>query len=250
MPKPKLVLKTYDEINKSRRSMRKILILISLPFILVITLLSIKTTSMYVLAGETISSYNEGKYSVAQQKATQQKSTNILEEWLAYYNSGSSLAAEGKYSEAIQDFQKAKILVNGKIPAVCYIDANLAISYEKNGDLLAEKQNEVEAEKNYLLAVEITESSPPECSTPQGGGTGESLSQTGESAADKAEALAEGDEDSDTDTGDQETEQPNESSSPDGREQIQEQLDQSDSDRQLDEQTEENQGKEPANKPW
>lgn len=249
MPKPKLVLKTYDEINKSRKSMRKILVLISLPFILVIALLSLKTTSMYVLAGETISSYDEGKYNVAQQKATQQKSTNVLEEWLAYYNSGSSLAAEEKYSEAIQDFQKAKNLVNGKIPAVCYIDANLAISYEKNGDLLAEKQNKVEAEKNYLLAVEVADASPPECSTPEGGGTGESLSETRESASGKAEALAEGEEDSDTGTGNQEPEQPNESST-DGREQIQEQLDQSDSDRQIDEQTEENQGKEPASKPW
>lgn len=248
MPKQKLVLKTYDEINKDRKHMRKILLLISIPFIIIISLLLVKTTSMYILAGQTISLYEQKEYEEANIKATEQKSVNLLEEWLAYYNAGVSLSAQDKFPEAIEEYKKAKTLVGNKIPALCYIDANLALSYEKNGDLLTERGNKIEAEKNYLLAIELSENALPECSTPQSGGTGESLEETGNSSSGKVEALSENEED--TSTGNPSNPQENTSPSGEGREQIQEQLDQSDSDRKTDEQTEGNEGKEPASKPW
>lgn len=249
MPKQKLVLKTYEEINKDRKHMRKLLLLISIPFIIIIGLLLFKTTSMYVLAGQTISLYEQQEYEKANDKATEQKSVNLLEEWLAYYNSGVSLSAQNKHPEAIEEYKKAKHLVGNKIPALCYIDANLALSYEKNGDLLVERGNRIEAEKNYLLAIELSENALPECNTPQSGGTGESLEETGDSSSGKIESLAENGED-DSSTGTPSSPEENSSPSGEGREQIQEQLDQSDSDRRVDEQTEGNEGKEPASKPW
>lgn len=253
----KMVLKSYEEINRERKRLRIILIVASLPFLVVIGLFATKASLMYINAQNSINHFNEKEYVASSDYAEKQKVTNFLEQWLAYYNSGTALSAEGKYEESISDLNKALNLVQGNIPNECYVRANLSLTYEKYGDKFTADNDTLNADKSYLASSHIVDEAPPECFPPSSGGSSsdEKTSETGESMEETKERS-----DSKTSGGSSEepSEQPSEepaeneseNQAQSDRDKIQEQMDNSDADRKEDEAAQGDSSTKPNSKPW
>jgi tetratricopeptide (TPR) repeat protein len=255
----KIVLKSYDEINRDRKRLRIILILASLPFLIVIGLFAAKAASMYLNAQSSIDNFEKKDYSASAQSAEKQKVTNFLEQWLAYYNSGTALSAEGKYEKSISELNTALNYTQGVIPNECYVRANLALSYEKYADELKNAGDTLNADKNYWSASNIVEQAPMECFPPSSGGnsdsdetsqTGESMDKTKERSDSKNSENQEEPSDDPSTPGDEPTEEPGEGEAQSDRDKIQEQMDESNADRREDEAADGDSSQQPNSKPW
>jgi tetratricopeptide (TPR) repeat protein len=253
----KMVLKSYEEINRDRKRLRLILILASLPFLIVIGLFAGKAATMYINAQNTIDTFNDKSYSASANNAEKQKVTNFLEQWLAYYNSGTALSAEGEYEKAIPELNQALSYIQGSVPNECYVRANLALTYEKYADKLSAEGDTLNADKNYWSASDVVDKAPQECFPPNSGGssTSEETSETGESMEQTKERS---DSKNSTNSEDGTSEEPSEGEEPDNgedeaqsdRDEVQEQMDNSDADRKQDEASEGDGSTEPNSKPW
>lgn len=245
----KMIIRSFEEDNKRRKMLRRIFLLISVPFFIIIILFGAKVLVMTTHATESVNSFNEGDFAASTLAAAKQKENNFLQPWLAYYNSGTAIVGEEEYELGIEDLTKALDLVGDKI-AQCQVRANLAIAYEKYGDEFTKNENTVDAEVQYALALEVIEQAPSDCFPPNSGDSmsdkKDSLEGTGERVESKQEK---GDDPVTPEEGDGET-KPEEKTP---EEKIEEQLKQSNDDRQSNEAEErgsENGSTTPADKPW
>jgi tetratricopeptide (TPR) repeat protein len=253
----KMVLKSYEEMNKSRKKSRIILVLLSIPFIIAIGLFGIKAYMMYSQAGTTISTYEKKDFNQSAIESAKQKENNLFEPWLAYYNLGTSYAAEEKYNEAEPELVKALGMVENSLKQ-CFVRSNLAIVYEKQGDTATSTGNQAESENRYALAQKVIEEAPEECFPPSSGGKGKENSETsdaGEDMDETSDRVGDKQDEAKGEEGDEGNETP-ESPKPEesGTDKIEEQLEQSNTDRTNKENSERgenlNGSRESVDKPW
>jgi len=162
---PKIVLKSNEELNRSRKKTRLIVLLISLPFLLGILFFSYKATMLYVTANQVISLTEEQNYSEADLAAQEQFENSFVDVWVAYYNLGVTSYNTGKYYDAVSYFSNARENAPGG-SELCYILNGLSKSYEKIGDQLAAEDRQEEADQYYWLAQDAISYAPAECFPP------------------------------------------------------------------------------------
>jgi tetratricopeptide (TPR) repeat protein len=103
----KMVLRSYAEENARRKRIRIVFIFVSIPLLAIILLYGAKTASMFYNAQSSISNFEEKKYSESAEAGDRQKAVNIIQSWLAYYNSGTARIANGDYPQGIEDLKIA-----------------------------------------------------------------------------------------------------------------------------------------------
>lgn len=245
---PKIILRSFEEENKHRRKMRLIFALISLPFVLIASLFIFKVFTTFIETEKVITAYETGEHETASRSLEPLKSTNLFQQWLVYFNSGTVKSAAGDYPEALSDLRVSLGLVDNLVDE-CVIRANLALTYEKYGDEFNESGNVTQADIQYGLAVSTFEEAPPECFPSQNtegeGDAGESLEETSERSENK-QSGNQGNPDGESD-GEQGERTP--------EEQIEDQLEQSQRDREaiegLDREEQGSGGESPNyEKPW
>lgn len=250
----KIVLKSYDEINKSRKKSRRILVLLSIPFIVSIGLFSMKAFSMYVSAEQTISVYKKGDFVKSIETAKEQKVNNFFEPWLAYYNLGTSYAAQKNYDQSETELVHALEIVGNNLNQ-CYIRSNLSIVYEAQGDIFTQNGDSAKAKQRYALVKKVISEAPEECFPPSSGGKGSEKSESSKAGKqmDETEKRVKGKEDKASGKTDPATtSDPASGDEQDDTRKIQEQIDQSNTDRTSKENSERGNAPEkiPAPKPW
>jgi len=247
----KMIIRSFEEENKRRKTTRLVLSLISVPFVIIILLFATKVLTMTTNASKSVKEFTDGNYAASEVAAKKQQENNFIQPWLAYYNSGTALTGAENWTEGIDELSTALDIAGNGI-AQCQIRANLAIAYEGYGDEFAAAENTVDADAQYTLALEVIEEAPADCFPPTSGSgeaeEGESLEQTEERVEGK-----QGEEGSDSSTPAEGEEPQPADEGPTAEEEIDEQLDQSNEDRaatEAEERGSENAPSTPVDKPW
>ena len=196
--------------KRSKTPMR--LLLYSLPLVLVVVLFGLWLTSLFLWTMSARSQVDEGRIASAQvQYERQIRFTGLLPEpWLAHYNLGTAMLADGDLVGGIENLElafdgvpKAKRNDVGSIQPFsyeCMVRMNLGAGIEMQGDLKAEVDATEEANEYYAQALElVTVCEVPSSSSSdtseggnQGGGSEEDQGEGGfgESPEEQNEAAA------------------------------------------------------------
>lgn len=206
-----MILRSYNEENARRKKFRILYLLAGLPIVAIILLFGVKTGTMFYYANNGITSFDEGDYVSSIEYSDQLKVGNVIEPWIAFYNSGTGKAANRQHVEGITDLKGALELADGSIPGSCLIRANLALAYEQYGDEFKAQGATQQALGFYNLGKQTIDYADPSCFPPPPPSTsenpekqeqdeaGESMENTKERLEEKSEAANEG-EPSETDS--------------------------------------------------
>lgn len=151
--------------NRRRRSIRKWIVLGTLPLTLAALLVVGKLLSMYAFAHQTITSYVSADYAGAEAAARGQGVLNWFEPYKAPFNVGTALAEANNLAAARTQLESALALARGL--EVCSVRINLSIVLERLGDEARTKGDGVDAAEFYAEALTITTEMPNECNSEQ-----------------------------------------------------------------------------------
>ena len=151
--------------NRRRRSIRKWIVIGTLPLTIAALLLTGKLLSMYAFAHQSITSYVVGDYEGTIRAAHGQDLLNWFEPYKAPFNVGTGLAASLQLPEARAKFEEALPLAHGL--EVCGVRVNLALVIEQMGDAARDEGDGPGATALYAEALTVTLETPAECGEPE-----------------------------------------------------------------------------------
>lgn len=149
--------------NRRRRSIRRWVIIATLPLTLAALFFVGKLLSMYAFAHQAVTSYVVADYSGSAAAAERQEFLNWFEPFAAPYNVGTALAGA-------DELDPARIKLEGALPLatgleVCAVRVNLAIVIERQGDAAIDGGDGLGAAELYGEALLVTAETPQECSS-------------------------------------------------------------------------------------
>lgn len=149
--------------NRRRRSVRRWVIIGTLPLTLAALLFVGKLLSMYAFAHQAVTSYVVADYSGSAAAAERQEFLNWFEPFTAPYNVGTALAGADELDPARAKLEEALPLATGL--EVCAVRVNLAIVIERQGDAAVDDGDGVGAAELYGEALLVTAETPKECNS-------------------------------------------------------------------------------------
>jgi tetratricopeptide (TPR) repeat protein len=110
-----------------------LLLLISLPVVILLFAVGSRLIGLSATNQVAMDLYDQGRYESSAEQSTKLLDDNVIEPWIPYFNRGDALAGQQKYTDAVDDFEKALELA----PADrrCDVRLNLALSWELLGDI-------------------------------------------------------------------------------------------------------------------
>lgn len=237
--------------NRTRRRVRRILFLVSLPFLLVALALCGKVLSMYAFAHQSASAYAEGEYAATAQAARGQLPFNWFEPYKAPFNVGVGLADGGDLAGARLAFEESLGLAHGV--QQCAVRINLAIVLERTGDLALLASDRAAAVAAWQEAMFVVQEAPEDCDFPEAAKeTPDSSREPADEMDEQEERLREKLEDSAEEPQPQDPDDREHPPGPDGSEldDIKEQLEQGAEDRQSHDQGGDDGGGGGTDRPW
>ena len=168
--------------TRTRRRRRLKYLLWSLP--VVVALLYVAFRLIGVTVGNTIAldAFDSGRYESSAEKWRSLQDETVVEPYVPWFNRGDASAAQEKYTDAIDDFERALELAPKE--QKCTVRVNLALGWEKLGDAYAAGGFFQGAVLLYQ-AAEAVIAAGPECTPPDQ--SGEQLQQADERVKEKIE---------------------------------------------------------------
>ena len=120
---------------RSRRRRRAKYLLLSLPVVVVLLYAATRLMGLSIVNGTALDLFDAARFEASAQKSTELQDENIVEPYLPWFNRGDAYAAQEKYTDAIDDFEKALELAPAE--RECDVRVNLALSWERLGDIYA-----------------------------------------------------------------------------------------------------------------
>ncbi|MGO1227528.1 hypothetical protein ACT3SQ_10675 [Brachybacterium sp. AOP42-C2-15] len=179
-------------LNVKRLRLTRIIVFAILsPLILALALLTVKFVSMPITQATSLSAYEDGDYPAAIERLGPVEFANWFEPYLPHLSQGTALLQQGEDAAAEEELRQALEEWNGHsdlnspMHAQCKILNNLAISIERQADLLEDPQQRADRlfEAEELLAP---------CAGGGGGGEGEGEGQGGGGAGNEDSETTEG----------------------------------------------------------
>ena len=126
---------THQNETRARRRRRAKYLLWSLPVVIALVYLAVRLIGLSVVNQTAIDLFDSGQYEASEERSTSLLDQTVIEPYLPWFNRGDSKAAREQYTDAIDDFERALELA----PAdrQCDVRVNLALSWEKLGDIYA-----------------------------------------------------------------------------------------------------------------
>jgi tetratricopeptide (TPR) repeat protein len=163
-PAPRRLPRRPLTVERLRR--RRILMFwISLPVVLLMIVAAVKLLSLAPTAQRAIDAYDSGLFTSSQDISGSLLELNIVEPYLPYFNRGDAFAADRYYGPATDDFEKALELA----PAdrQCDVRLNLALTWERFGDIYVENGFFQGAVLLYKASQAVLDAAGPECDPPE-----------------------------------------------------------------------------------
>ncbi|WP_430593389.1 hypothetical protein [Humidisolicoccus flavus] len=153
--------------DAKRRTLRKVLMLSLIPFVLVGLFFAGKFLSVNVLVNNEMSAYERRSWVEAETHARGLEFFNFFETWKAPFNIAAPLAMRGDLPEARELLEHALTLVpEEEINNVCVVRTNLVYVIEKQGDEARKSDDREGANAFYLEALDVIDLSPEGCFQP------------------------------------------------------------------------------------
>ena len=147
------------------RRRRKLMFWISLPVVLFTLFWGFKFVSLAPTAQLAIDAYDDGRYVVSELHSTSLLSVNVVEPYLPYFNRGDAYAGEEYYGPATDDFEIALELA--PLEKKCDVRLNLALTWERFGDIYAENGFYQGSILLYEASTAVLEAAGEECDPPE-----------------------------------------------------------------------------------
>lgn len=147
------------------RRRRILMFWISLPVVLVLLVAAGKLLSLAPTAQLAITAFDEGRYATSEEISGSLLEWNIVEPYLPYFNRGNAFAADRYYGPATDDFEKALALAPED--RKCDVRLNLALTWERFGDIYVENDFYQGAVLLYQAAKAVLDAAGPECDPPE-----------------------------------------------------------------------------------
>lgn len=151
--------------NRTRRRVRRILLVVSAPFLLLALALCGKLLSMYAFAHQSAAAYVAGDVAGTTQAARGQLVLNWFEPYKAPFNVGVGLADAGELRGARAAFEESLGLAHGL--EQCVVRVNLAIVLERTGDAAMRAGDPTAATQAWQEALVVAQDAPAECGSPE-----------------------------------------------------------------------------------
>lgn len=150
-------------IERLRRR-RRLLFWLTLPIALFAIFWAFKFLSLAPTAQNAIDSYDYGDYGDSEETSSSLLFLNVVEPYLPYFNRGDAYAADEYYGPATDDFEKALELapVNKK----CDVRLNLALAWERFGDIYVQLGYYQGAALLYEASQAVLDDAGEECDPP------------------------------------------------------------------------------------
>lgn len=134
--------------------------LFSLPIVLLALFVAWKLFSMPLLAQRSIDAYERGNFERSVEVSDSLMFLNVAEDWIPYFNRGTSHAAAQSYSHATDDLAAA--LERAPDERRCDVRVNLALAWELQGDSYFEAGFYAGAIKLYETAKAVLDAGADE----------------------------------------------------------------------------------------
>ncbi|MDJ0334727.1 hypothetical protein QMG83_05770 [Salinibacterium sp. G-O1] len=153
-------------LTVARLRRRRILMFwISLPVVLFMLVAAVKLISLAPTAQLAIDAYYDGRYVTSEQISGSLLEANIVEPYLPYFNRGDAFAADRYYGPATEDFEKALTLAPED--RKCDVRLNLALTWERFGDIYVANGFYQGAVQLYKASQAVLDAAGPECDPPE-----------------------------------------------------------------------------------
>jgi len=126
---------TMQNATRARRRRRAKYLLLSLPVLVALVYVAVRLIGLSTVNQTAIDLFDSGAYAASEQRSTSLLDQNIIEPYLPWFNRGDAKAAQERYTDAIDDFERALELAPGD--RQCDVRVNLALSWERLGDTYA-----------------------------------------------------------------------------------------------------------------
>ena len=159
------------------RRRRRRLLLASLPVVVLLVLVAAKLLSLNLVHAQTLDAYRAGDKERTLTWGGRQGWVNVVEQFRAPFAIGDAYVLTGHFQLARPWFEQAfEQVPKGGIDE-CKVRVNLGLTYEALGDAAKAQERTEEWKQFYDKGVAITKGRPPLCDAPEGGQTGQQLSQ-------------------------------------------------------------------------
>ncbi|GGK87745.1 hypothetical protein GCM10007382_04580 [Salinibacterium xinjiangense] len=147
------------------RRRRLLMFWISLPLVLFVLVAAVKLLTLAPTAQSAIDAYDSGLYTSSGEISGSLLDINIVEPYLPYFNRGDAFAADQYYGPATDDFEKALELAPED--RKCDVRLNLALTWERFGDIYVANGFYQGAVLLYEASQAVLDAAGPECDPPE-----------------------------------------------------------------------------------
>ena len=151
-------------VQKLRRR-RWLMFGLTLPIALFAIFWGFKLMSLAPTAQGAIEAFDEGDYVKSEERSSSLLFLNVVESYLPYFNRGDAYAADQYYGLATDDFERALELA--PLDRKCDVRLNLALSWERFGDIYVQLGYFQGAVLLYEASEAVLDDAGPECDPPQ-----------------------------------------------------------------------------------
>jgi hypothetical protein len=186
--------------------------------VVLLVLMAVKLVSLNLVHAQTLDAYRAGDKERTLTWGNRQGWVNVVEPFRAPFAVGDAHVLTGHFALARPYFEEAFELVPKGGLDECKVRVNLGLTYEALGDAAKAQERTDEWKQYYDKGLAVTSGRPPVCDAPEGGQTGEQLSQAQQRMQDKRSDAAPGPDDPQDQQGDQQpspTPQPTPTPDPD-----------------------------------
>ena len=146
------------------RLRRRLLFWLTLPIALFAIFWAFKFLSLAPTAQNAIDDYDDGLYVASEEASSSLLFLNVVEPYLPYFNRGDAYAADQYYGPATDDFEKALELAPPE--KKCDVRLNLALTWERFGDVYVQLGYFQGAVQLYEASQAVLDDAGPECDPP------------------------------------------------------------------------------------
>jgi hypothetical protein len=155
---------TPPDVAAYRRSLRRRLLLVSLPVVALVVLVAIKLLSMPLLAAVSQATYGATSYESSVTAADGLGVANVVERWVQHFDRGAALGQIGLLEESRSELERALALVpTSDATSSCRVRTDLVLVVEQQGDSAVLDQQFARAVAFYTQSLALIQGAPGGC---------------------------------------------------------------------------------------